>query len=491
MEEVRVLIKKSETNIKLEKRNRRSFCKSILKPKRIIIIINFIFFFSLFLYFIIFRIKLPEKEINKFADFLPKIDLSDENYIPSVSQVFNSRELFISDVNLTLDYINYIRPINETEEKKYKKKLYPDLKPDLSFMKNRTNQIDLYSYYNICKNEELILKEKIEYDNKPLISVLVPSFNKADVILKSIRSIQNQSFKNIEIIIVNDGSTDNSTKIFNYLLETDPRIRIFTHLKNLGAWRSRLDAFLYSRAPFVIHFDAGDYYTDNLVLEDAYKLINKYKLDSLRFSFKLSKKAEDIDFNSRNFSFRKKDKRIVYGRRSYNMNLYLYGPIWNRLTRANIFTKGLNYLDEYILNAYKNLYEDRWWNTFANNASYSYCMINRIGYIYLRIPGGAGLIRYGNPQKNEKTMREFVYFWLFDYIMSYKKSNKKNVIENLYKYNGEDIRLHLSDLKSYFPPYVHLLDLLINDNYISEKDRKYITQLRLNATNNNYLNDTK
>ena len=79
-------------------------------------------------------------------------------------------------------------------------------------MKNRTNQIDLYSYYNICKNEKLIFKEKIEYYNKPFISVLVPSFNKGDIILKSIRSIQTQSFKNLEIIIVNDGSIDNSKK---------------------------------------------------------------------------------------------------------------------------------------------------------------------------------------------------------------------------------------------------------------------------------------
>ena len=92
-------------------------------------------------------------------------------------------------------------------------------------------------------------------------------------------------------------------KIFNYLLKTDLRERIFTHLQNLDAWRSRLDTFLYSRAPFVIQFDAGDYYTDNLVLEDAYRLINKYKLDSIRFSFKLSRKADDINFNSKKFFF--------------------------------------------------------------------------------------------------------------------------------------------------------------------------------------------
>ena len=95
-----------------------------------------------------------------------------------------------------------------------------------------------------------------------LIDVI--AYNKIDVILKSIRSIQNQSLKNIEIIIVDDCSTDKSNETYKYLLETDKRIRIFTHLKNMGAWRSRLDAFLYSNAPYVIHFDAGDFYADNL-----------------------------------------------------------------------------------------------------------------------------------------------------------------------------------------------------------------------------------
>ena len=89
--------------------------------------------------------------------------------------------------------------------------------------------------------------------------------------MKSIRSIQNQSFKNIEIIIVNDCSTDNSSKYFNYLLETDPRIRIFHHLQNMGCWRSRLDGFLYSRGKYIIYFDMGDIYSDEFVLEDAYK----------------------------------------------------------------------------------------------------------------------------------------------------------------------------------------------------------------------------
>ena len=502
MEEKIIFIKEGERDLNLDSKifSKKNLPSNQAKgTKKIIFILSSLIFFLCITYFIL---KNNIKEINEdndslydkdnsykniekeFYNILPKISLHNNSNVTSLSEVFESRELFISDINLTLEYINFIRPIDKKIEKKYKKKLYNHFEPDMKPFENRKNQIDIHTFYKICKEEKLISDKKIEYDNKPLISIIVPSFNKEDMILKSVRSIQNQSFKNIEIIIVNDGSTDNSSKIFNYLLESDPRIRIFNHLKNMGAWRSRLDGFLYSRAPFILHFDAGDYYTDNLVLEDAYKLVTKYKLDSLRFSFKLSRKKEDIDWESWNFSFIPRDRKIVYGRRSYNMLLYAYGPIWNRITRANIFTKGLRLLDDYILNAYKNLYEDRWWNTFSNNVSYSYCMVNRVGYIYLRVPGGEGAVRFGNEITNEKTMREYVYFWLFDYLMLYKKDNKKSVIDKLYLFNGEDRRFKLNLLKTYFPPYIHLLDLLINDTYISEEDREYIKLLKYNALNN-------
>ena len=95
----------------------------------------------------------------------------------------------------------------------------------------------------------------------------------------------------------------------------------------------------------------------------------------------------------------------------------------------------MDYLDGFIINAYKNLYEDRWWNTIANNASYSYLMVNRVGYIYLRIPCGAGVIKFGGKKQKDITLKEFVYFWLFDYLLLYKKNNKKIIIDTLHKYN--------------------------------------------------------
>ena len=479
MEEIHKFIKQKNENPNPQKNEKSKFININIEIFKVIFVLSF--------YLCIFLKKLyNSKKVKKsiYDDMIPRLSIMNKNFVPNISKLFYSRQLFINDINLTLDYIHYIRPINETTEEKYKQELYPNLVPDLSFTKNRNNQIDLYTYYKLCNEEKLISDETIEYPNNPLISVLIPSYNNADIILKSVRSIQNQSLKNIEIIIVNDGSTDNSSYIFDYLLRTDPRIRIFNHLKNMGAWRSRLDAFLYSKAPYVIHFDSGDFYTDNLVLEDAYRLITRYKLDSVRFSFKLSRSKENIDFKSWNFSFPKRDRKIVYGRRSYSMLLFAYGPIWNRLTRANIFTKGLDYLDEYILNAYKNLYEDRWWNTIANNASYSYLMVNRIGYIYLRIPGGAGVIRYGNPILNEKLIKEYVYFWIFDYLLLYKKDNKKNIIDKLHHFNEKEKKYGLNDLKSYFKPYIYLLDLLINDTYVEKEDKEFVKCLKINYTKN-------
>ena len=122
----------------------------------------------------------------------------------------------------------------------------------------------------------------------------------------------------------------------------------------MGAWRSRLDAFLYSNAPYVIHFDAGDFYSDNYILEDIYNLATKFNLDSLRFGFRLTKAKKHLSKKDKFYLFSEEDRKIKYGNREYNVKGFMYGTIWNRLTKADIFTKGLNLLDNYTL--YQILY---------------------------------------------------------------------------------------------------------------------------------------
>ena len=414
-----------------------------------------------------------------FNNILPKVKLNDTK-IPNKTEIFKSRELFINDSKLTKEYINFIRSQN-FKEQNINQNNKSERITELIRSNNSFIRFNINDYYSLCLNEKLIsnISDSI-FNYKPLISILVISYNKKDVILKSIRSIQNQSLKNIEIIIVDDCSTDKSNEMFKYLLETDKRIRIFKHLKNMGAWRSRLDAFLYSNAPYVIHFDAGDFYADNFVLEDMYNLISKNNLDSVRFAFRLTKNKNHLTNHDRLITFRKRETKILYGRRSFSVYGFKFGTIWNRLTKANVFNKGLDYLDEYILNSYKNIFEDRWWNTMANNASNTYLMTNRIGYIYLREPNGEGHIRIGDKKINDKSIKEIILFFLFDYNLAYSKSDKHDIINNLRLFNSHKNKLSFDDLQSNFPPYKHLLKSLINDKYVSKANKIFLLSLKHN-----------
>ena len=301
--------------------------------------------------------------------------------------------------------------------------------------------------------------------------------------MKSIRSIQNQSLKNIEIIIVDDCSTDQSKYIFMNLMETDPRIRVFTDLKNQGCWKSRLDGVLYSRAKYFILFDMEDFYTDNYVLEDAYTLIHTYNLDFIKFSFIQSSSYEEpYSHILRKQNFPEELETIHYGPCNYNILTYTYGTTWNRLARTNVFIKSLDSVDQYILNAYKNLWEDRWHNLFLYRFCFSYIMINRPGYLYMDNIQGEGRVLPGNSTKLFKLIREFIYLWLFDFELLAKEDDKKSIISSLRIFNNTNnrymgVNLHLGHLIKKFRPYEYLLNELIKDTYVSKYDKMFVKEL--------------
>ena len=469
------------------------------KTYPLVTIISFIILLSVIIIFVL--IKKSKRNIipidDYYRDFLPKTSISQDKKITNLEEIFKSRQLYIDDVNLTNEYIHYIRPINETEEENYKKKIYENVKPNQFWKEKRPNQYSFEEYYKLIKEEKLINNfHDLGSTDKPLVSVIISSFNKEKIIMKSIRSIQNQSLKNIEIIIVDDCSTDQSKYIFMNLMETDPRIRVFTHLKNQGCWKSRLDGVLYSRAKYFILFDMEDFYTDNYVLEDAYTLIHSYNLDFIKFSFIQSSSYEEpYSHIMRNGNFPEELETIHYGSCNFNILTYTYGTTWNRLARTNVFIKSLDSVDQYILNAYKNLWEDRWHNTFLYRFGFSYIMINRPGYLYMDNIEGEGRVRPGNSTKLFKLICEFIYLWLFDFELLAKEDDKKSIIFSLRIFNNEEnrymgVNLHLGHLIKVFRPYEYLLNELIKDTYVSNDDKMFVKELLdkyHNKTKNNYF----
>lgn len=91
----------------------------------------------------------------------------------------------------------------------------------------------------------------------PLISIIVPVYNVESYLEKCIISITSQSYDNLEIIVVDDGSTDSSGSICNALAENDERIKVI-HSSNGGAGRARNIGLANSVGEYIVYVDADD-----------------------------------------------------------------------------------------------------------------------------------------------------------------------------------------------------------------------------------------
>lgn len=95
--------------------------------------------------------------------------------------------------------------------------------------------------------------------NQPLLSVIVPCYNVEKYIEKCIRSILDQSYRNIELICVDDASPDNSIEIVKRLAETDERIKIVRHETNKGLFHARLTGIAAAKGKYIAFVDSDDY----------------------------------------------------------------------------------------------------------------------------------------------------------------------------------------------------------------------------------------
>ena len=425
-------------------------------------------------------------DFSKYKNMIPHLmhDFKNNiNNIPSsLEEIFNAREIYISDARITHDYIRYIRPINEIDEEKYKKPYSENNKTiiDKDIYKKRDDQ---YNYIEFCKlalDEKLIDNKTIEYDNRPLISIIIPYYNKKDILLKSIRSIQNQNFKNIEIIIVNDCSTDNSTFLFNYLLETDPRIRIFHHIINMGIWRSKLDGIIYSRGKYIILFEVGNLYEDNYVLLDAYNIMENNNIDSCKFLFRTIRDFKNLT-NSGVYFHIGYNPKIVYEEnniRALNRKIFgFWGNTWNRLVRANIYTKAILSLNEILLNIHKNIKDDVWLDEIIHKASYSYTIFERVGYVYLQKEYEEKNAQNQTDEQLSEDIKEQVGTLSFQYCLTEGKENKYTIIKKLRDYNEVLYDLNLQNFIAHFEVLNNLLEALIKDKDIDEDNRDFCEQL--------------
>lgn len=113
------------------------------------------------------------------------------------------------------------------------------------------------------------------------VSIIVPVYNVEKYVERCLNSLVNQTYKNIEIIIVNDGSTDNSKEICEKFENNDKRIKLINK-DNQGLGMARNTGLEYITGEYVLFVDSDDYVEKNLV-EIVYTIAKENDCDFVRF----------------------------------------------------------------------------------------------------------------------------------------------------------------------------------------------------------------
>lgn len=127
----------------------------------------------------------------------------------------------------------------------------------------------------------------------PRVSVIVPVYNTEKYVEKCLSSIANQTMKDLEIIVVNDGSTDNSEKIIKKYKEEHPEVNIqYLKKENGGLSDARNFALPYATGDYISFIDSDDY-----IDKELYCHLEKYmeqEIDLIKFKMKMVDKEEVV-----------------------------------------------------------------------------------------------------------------------------------------------------------------------------------------------------
>ena len=169
-----------------------------------------------------------------------------------------------------------------------------------------------------------------------LISIIIPVYNVCDYLERCLESVIKQSYSNLEIILVNDGSTDNSGKICNIYSERDNRITVI-HKLNGGLSDARNVGLRAASGVFFSFIDSDDFIHRDFI-QDLYRMIIEYHADIAicgyergnreTFSKKKKSNEEFVVFNS---------KEILH--QWHSKYKHVETMAWNKLYRRELFEK--------------------------------------------------------------------------------------------------------------------------------------------------------
>ena len=333
-------------------------------------------------------------------------------------------------------------------------------------------------YFKICSENK---QKRTKFKNKHrYISIISPLYNREKYIDRFIKSIQNQNFENIELILVDDNSIDNSLQNLEKYIEEDEKIILIKNKKNKGTLISRNLGVIYSKGKYLILPDPDDIISKN-ILNICYKYAEKYNFEIIRFNVYTGNRK--LIFGQ---LYKELEKKPVY---QPILKLYFYygkgdlkrldNIIHNKFIKKDVFIRAINLLNNFYLNMYMIFAEDVIMTFSLYLTAKSFFFLKQIGYFY---------------KKNKKSITNNLinklelqaYFIKLKFFFEYYKNNK---------YERDIANINLNIVNRQDLNYINILnkklfkinDLIIYNEYLN----KYLNCIFINNENKNFLRNIK
>lgn len=209
----------------------------------------------------------------------------------------------------------------------------------------RLNELKKYNFINLFYSKYLQIQNKTAKKTK--ISVIIPVYNAENFLKECLDSLKNQKEHNIEIICVNDKSTDSSLTILKNCQKLDPRIKIVNNTENIGAGRSRNIALNLAQSEYIYFMDADDFVTEDVFTSSLKIMKEKPIIDFCMFGY----------YNYNNQTGKIKDKQYLWKFKEQDFNKvinfidyktqFLYSAVvpWNKIYKKDFLVKNNLFFD--------------------------------------------------------------------------------------------------------------------------------------------------
>jgi len=172
--------------------------------------------------------------------------------------------------------------------------------------------------------------------NKPTVSIIIPIYNAESTLARCLESVVTQSLRDIEVICINDGSTDGSVEILRQHVAHDARFHVYSFEKNYGIVIAIKLALLNAKGKYVMFVDSDDMLLPG-ACENLVRLIENYGVDVLQFGIKVNV-PPGMDASGWQKNFASKDLssdgvNILYD--CYALHRFPHN-IWNKIYRREV-----------------------------------------------------------------------------------------------------------------------------------------------------------